>query len=291
MSLYPARFDYHLPTTIDETVAMLHDLEGAKVLAGGASLIPLMRLRLAAPRHLVDIGRLPGLDAIDERDGVLVIGSLVRQSALAASPAAARFGALRDAAAVIADPQIRNIGTVGGNLAHGDPANDDPAIMLALGASYEVVGPGGRRTIGAGAFHVDMLQTSLEPDELLVEIRVPIPPTRSGSAYVKFERQVGDLATAAAAAAVTLDGAGRVAAIAVGFTNLAPVPVRSDTVESALLGTIPDVAMLEKAVRHIPELDPWDDLRASTEVKRSMATAAARRSLSAALARARGTSG
>jgi carbon-monoxide dehydrogenase medium subunit len=288
--MYPARFDYHRPETLDEALALLAEHgDEAKILAGGASLIPLMKLRLAEPAHLVDIGGIPGLDGIDASNGSIELGALVREADLAGSPAAHRLPILADAAAVIADPLVRNVGTVGGNVAHGDPANDHPAVMLALDATYLVRGPSGVREIRASSFHLDLLQTALAPDEVLTAIRIPALPTRSGSAYVKFERQVGDYAIAAAAAIVELDGATiRTARLA--FTNLAPTPVRAGSIELALAGSpavAASVAAATKAFRD-DEIDPWDDLRGSAPVKRRMARAVAGRAIQLALARALG---
>jgi carbon-monoxide dehydrogenase medium subunit len=288
--MYPARFDYHRPATLDEAVAILagHPSE-AKVLAGGASLVPLMKFRLAEPGHLVDIGGIPGLDGMELAEGSTMIGALVREADLAGSEAAHRHPILGDAAAVIADPLVRNVGTVGGNVAHGDPANDHPAVMLALGATYLVLGPQGRREIPADAFHVDLLQTALEPDEILTAIRIPANGPGTGSAYVKFERQVGDFAIAAAAAVVHLSG-DTIREARVSFTNLAPRPVRSASIEAALAGapaTAPTVAAAVDGLRD-DELDPWDDLRGSVSVKQRMARAAARRAIERALARALG---
>jgi carbon-monoxide dehydrogenase medium subunit len=288
--MYPARFDYHRPATLDEALALLeeHGSE-AKVLAGGASLIPLMKLRLAEPAHLVDIGGIPGLHGIDAPNGSIRLGALVREADIAGSLAARRLPILADAAEVIADPLVRNVGTVGGNVAHGDPANDHPAVMLALDATYLVRGPAGVREIPASAFHIDLLQTALTPEEILTAIRIPAPPVRSGSAYVKFERQVGDYAMAAAAAVVELDGE-TIRSARLGFTNLAPTPVRAASIEAALAGAPATVASVAAAVHAFrdDEIDPWDDLRGSATVKRWMARAAATRALERALARAQG---
>ncbi len=294
--MYPAAFDYHAPATLDEALALLAELgPGAKLLAGGASLIPLMKLRLVEPGHLVDLGRVPGLDAVRELPGGgLEIGAMVRERDLARS-AAARLGVLADACRVIADPIVRNVGTVGGNLAHGDPANDHPAIMLALEASLVVRGPAGERVIPARDFHVDLLVTALEPDEVVTAIRIPAAALgpRTGSAYVKFERQVGDYAIAAAAAVVTLGANGRIERSAVGFTNLAPTPRRSAAIEAALVGAVPSAATIADAAAALAdgELEPWDDLRGTAAIKRAMARAAATRAITVALARATGTSG
>lgn len=285
--MYPPTFAYHAPTTLDEAVALLARLgPGAKLLAGGASLIPLMKLRLAEPSDLVDLGRIPGLDAIEDLDGHVRIGALVRQADLLVSPLARSLEIFRDACSVIADPSVRNVGTVGGNLAHGDPANDQPAIMLALEARLIARGPAGERVIAAADFNLDLLQVALAPDEVLTGIEVPMPIPGQGTAYIKFERQVGDFAIAAAAAVVVLDG-GRVTQARVAFTNLALTPVRSPAIEAALVGREPDATTIAEATRALVEIEPWSDLRATAEVKRAMARAAAERAIRLAVERAR----
>jgi carbon-monoxide dehydrogenase medium subunit len=288
--MYPARFDYHRPETLEEAVSLLAANPGeAKVLAGGASLVPLMKMRLAEPAHLVDIGGVPGLDGIRTDNGAVVLGALVREADLAGSEAAWRHPILADAAAVIADPLVRNVGTVGGNVAHGDPANDHPAVMLALDATYLVAGPTGSRAIPAAGFHLDLLQTALEPDEILTAIQLPAAGPATGSGYVKFERQVGDYAIAAAAAVVEV-GEGRIRLARVAFTNLAPTPVRSPSIEAALVGAPATPDSVQRAVEalRVDELDPWDDLRGTVTVKRRMARAAASRAIQRALLRATG---
>lgn len=284
--MYPPAFAYHAPATLDEAIGLLASLgPGAKVLAGGASLIPLMKLRLVEPTDLVDLGRIPGLATIGEVDGHARIGAMVRQADLQVSPLARSLHIFGDACAVIADPSVRNVGTVGGNLAHGDPANDHPAIMLALEARFVVRGPGGERTIEASEFNLDLMQVALEADEVLVAIDVPRARPGRGTAYVKFERQVGDFAMAAAAAVIGLAG-GLVNEARVTFTNLAPTPVRSPAIEAALIGHVPDPATIAEATRALVEIDPWADLRATADVKRAMARAVAERSIRLAVERA-----
>jgi carbon-monoxide dehydrogenase medium subunit len=286
--MYPPAFSYHAPATLDEALVLLAQLgPGAKVLAGGASLIPLMKLRLVEPSDLVDLGRIPGLASIEDVDGHVRIGAMVRQADLLTSSLAQTLEIFADACAVIADPSVRNVGTVGGNLAHGDPANDHPAIMLALDARIIARGPSGERTIPAADFNLDLLQVALEPDEILTGIEVPRLRPNQGTAYVKFERQVGDFAIAAAAAVIGLEG-GLVSDARVAFTNLGPTPVRSPAIEAALIGRMPDRATIAEAAQALVEIDPWADLRASVDVKWSMARAAAERSIRLAVERARG---
>src|SRR5438093_11609933 len=204
--MIPAAFEYHTPSTIGEATALLAKLgDDAKVLSRGQSLIPLMKLRLAGPAHLVDINAIPGLSGIRETDGFLRIGALTRESELEESELVrTRYPLLHDTSKVIADPVVRILGTVGGNLAHGDPANDHPATMLALGAEVVAVGPKGERRVPIASFFTGPFETSLKPDEILVEIRVPMPPAHSGGAYLKLERKVGDFATAAVATQLPL---------------------------------------------------------------------------------------
>jgi carbon-monoxide dehydrogenase medium subunit len=286
--MYPARFDYFRPTTLEAAIEILADRpHDTKVLAGGASLVPLMKLRLAEPARLVDIGAIAGLDGVSVSDGSIVIGALLREADLAASAAGRRLPILADAAGVIADPLVRNVGTVGGNVAHGDPANDHPAVMLALDATFLVRGPRGEREIPAASFHIGLLETALAADEILTAIRVDQPNVATGSAYVKFERQVGDYAIAAAAAVVTLDG-GVIHHARVAFTNLAVTAVRSPSIERALAGAPATVASVVAATDAFvdDEIDPWDDLRGTAIVKRRMARVAARRAIERALTRA-----
>src|SRR5439155_5386562 len=208
--MIPSAFDYHAPTSVPEAIALLTRFgDSAKVISGGQSLLPLLKLRLGTAEHLVDIGRIPGLEYVREEGGYLLIGGRTREAALERSEIVrTRFPILLDTARVIADPLVRNRATVGGNLAHGDPANDHPATMLALRAIVVAQGPDGERTIPIDRFFTGLFATALAADEILTEIRIPVPPNRSSGAYMKLERKVGDYATAAAAAQVTLDGAG-----------------------------------------------------------------------------------
>src|SRR5215475_1345238 len=195
--MIPAAFEYHAPTSLAEATGLLARLgDDAKVLSGGQSLIPLMKLRLASPPHVIDINGIPGLTGIREMDRVLRIGALTRESELEESALVRdRYPLLYETSRVIADPIVRNLATVGGNLAHGDPANDHPATMLALGADVVAVGPKGERRVPVASFFTGPFTTALKPDEIVVEIRVPVPRPRSGGAYVKMERKVGDFAT------------------------------------------------------------------------------------------------
>ena len=272
--MIPAPFEYHAPQTLAEAVALLaRHRDDAKVLSGGQSLLPLLKLRLGAAGHLVDIGRIPGLDAIAEADGHLRIGGRTRESDLERSELIhRRYPLLADAAAVIADPLVRNLATVGGNLAHGDPANDHPAAMLALGAQVVATGPRGERTIAIDDFFRGLFTTALEPDEILTEIRIPVPPPRSGGAYVKLERKVGDFATAAVAVQLTLAAGGEVARAGIALTNAGPMPVRAAEAERSLTGRQPTAEAIAEAARlAAAAAAPGADRRGSVEFKREMA--------------------
>jgi carbon-monoxide dehydrogenase medium subunit len=289
--MIPGPFDYHSPKSLSEAVGLLSQHRGkAKVLSGGQSLLPLLKLRLGSADHLVDIGRIPGLEYIKEEGGTLKIGGRTRESALEASDVVRKkYPILSDTAAVIADPIVRNLATVGGNLAHGDPANDHPATMLALGAQVVATGPKGERVIPIEKFFTGLFETALGPDEILTEIRVPAPPPRSGGAYVKLERKVGDFATAAAAAQVTLGVGGEVSRAGIALTNAGPTPVKAEAAERFLQGKKPDDAAIAEAARLASQsASPEADRRGSVEYKREMARVLTARALKRAVARAQG---
>ena len=284
--MIPAPFDYHAPTTLEEALAFLQShRDEAKVLSGGQSLLPLLKLRLGAAGHLVDIGRIPGLEYIKEEGGVLKIGGRTRESALEHSDLIrTKYPLLADTAAVIADPLVRNLATVGGNLAHGDPANDHPATMLALRAEVVATGPGGSRTIPIDQFFRGLFQTALEPDEILTEIRIPAPPPRSGGAYVKLERKVGDFATAATAVQVTLGAGGEVASVGIGLTNAGPTPIRASAAENLLTGKQPSAELIAEAARQAAAAtNPSADRRGAVGYKREMARVLTARALQRAI--------
>ena len=289
--MIPAAFDYHAPSTIGEATALLAKLgEDAKILSGGQSLIPLMKLRLASPPHVVDINGIPGLAYIREADGFLRIGGLTRESELEESDLVrSRYPLLHDTSKVIADPVVRNLATVGGNLAHGDPANDHPATMLALGAELVVVGAKGERRIPIGSFFTGPFTTSLKPDEILVEIRIPTPPARSGGAYLKLERKVGDFATAAVAAQLTLNANGGCEEVGIGLTNVGLTPIKATKAEATLKGKSPDEATIKRAAELAAEAaEPAEDLRGSVEYKKDLVRVLTARALRKALERAGG---
>jgi carbon-monoxide dehydrogenase medium subunit len=287
--MIPAAFEYHRPSTLQDAVALLGRLgDEAKILAGGQSLIPLMKLRLASPRHVVDLNRISGLGAIAEHSGTLVIGALVRESELEASELVRRrLPILADACRVIADPLVRNLATVGGNLAHGDPANDHPAAMLALEAEVVAVGPQGSRRIPVAELFTGPLETALRPGEILTEIHIPLPPPRSGGAYLKLERKVGDFATAAVGVQITLAGGDACARAGIGLTNVGPTPIKARRAEALLKGRrLDDAAIREAAAAAAGESDPAEDLRGSVAYKRDLVRVLTTRALRRALERA-----
>ena len=310
--MIPPQFDYHAPGALDEALGLLGELDDAKVMSGGQSLLPMMKLRLASPAHIIDIGRIPGLDTIEERDGCLRIGALVTEAQLEESAAVAeRYPIILDTARVIADPLVRNRATVCGNLAHGDPANDHPATMLALRAHVVATGPGGERTIGIDDFFHGLFMTALGEDEILTEIHVPVPSAHSGGAYVKLERKVGDYAVAGVAVQLTLDDDGEVTRAGVGLTNLGFAPIRASAAEDVLTGATlvaqggfrGAIDRVRDAITRAPDADeviaaaaqaaadaadPVEDRRGSVEYKRNMARVLTARAIRTALARAGG---
>jgi aerobic carbon-monoxide dehydrogenase medium subunit len=289
--MIPAPFDYHRPATLPEAIALLQQHgDQAKVLSGGQSLLPLLKLRLGATGHLVDIGRIPGLEYIKEEDGFLKIGGRTRESELERSAIVeSKYPILHDTARVIADPLVRNRATVGGNLAHADPANDHPATMLALGAEVTATGAKGPRTIPIEQFFTGLFSTALAPDEILTEIRIPIPPPRSGGAYVKLERKVGDFATAAAAVQVTLGAGGEIERAGIGLTAAGPMPIKATEAEKFLLRKQPDAAAIAEASRlAAAATSPTADRRGAVEYKRQMARVLTARALTRAIERAGG---
>lgn len=288
--MIPAAFEYEAPTELAQAIERLARSGGeAKVLAGGQSLIPLMKFRLAQPARIIDLNRIPGLAYVRE-NGDLRIGALTRETELEESAVIrARYPIVADTAAVIADPLVRNLATVGGNVAHADPANDHPATLLALRASVVARGPRGERVIPIDDFFVDTFTTSLAPDEIVTEIRVPRAQAQSGGAYMKVERKVGDFAIVGVAAHILLDGKGNVAAAGIGLTNVGPTAIRARRAEEALRGRAPD----EKAIAAAAEAaaadsQPVADLRGPVEYKRDVVRVLTTRALRRAVARAKG---
>ena len=288
--MIPPEFDYHAPASLDEAVELLGSLDDPKVLSGGQSLLPMLKLRLASPANIIDIGRIPGLDGISEEEEVLRIGALVTEAELERAPeVAARYPILLDTARVIADPLVRNRATICGNIAHGDPANDQPATMLALGAEVVATGPDGERTIAIDDFFHGFFMTALSPGEILTELRIPAPPTRSGGAYMKLERKVGDFAVAGVAVQLALADDGTVTSAGIGLTNLGIAPIRASEAEEALTGRAPDAgAIADAAAAAADAADPIADRRGSVEYKRNMARVLTGRAIAQALRRTGG---
>ena len=282
--MYPVPFEYHRAGSVEEAVALLGRFgESAKLIAGGHSLLPLMKLRLAEPRHLVDIRRIPALSGVREEDGALIIGAATPHQVLERSPIVQkRLPIVSEAAAQIGDVQVRNMGTIGGSLAHADPAADLPAVMLALGAELTAVGPKGKRTVPVDGFFVKLFTTTLDPGEVLTEVRIPLPEAGSGGAYAKFPHPASRYAVVGVAAVVTVSG-GKISAARVAITGVGAKPVRATGAEGALVGKGIDAKVVGAAadrvvdgltVRSDPRMDPdyWKAL-AVTYTRRAVATA------------------
>ena len=289
--MIPRSFEYFSPHTLEEAITLLQKLgPEAKLLSGGQSLIPMMKLRLVSPEYIVDINRIPGLDYITESDGHLLIGALTREHQLESSAVVnTKFPIISDTAKVIADPLVRSQATVCGNLAHGDPANDHPATMLALGATVVATGPKGQREIPIADFFPGLFTTALEPEEILTEIKIPFPPPRSGGAYLKLERKVGDFATAGVAIQITLDDSDTCTRAGIGLTNVGMTPIKAKQTEAFLLGKKLDDATIQQAAGlAASESQPMDDIRGSADYKRDLVRVLTARALGTALNRAKG---
>lgn len=290
--MFPGSFDYLAAHSINEVVALLdRHGEDAKVLAGGQSLIPLLRFRLASPALLIDINRINGLEYLRETNGTLHIGALTRESELDnSSLIRERYPILYETSVVVADPVVRNWATVGGNIAHADPANDHPATMLAMGARIVAVGPAGERVLPIEEFFTDIpFETALRPNELLTELRVPASVQGSGGAYFKLERKVGDYAIAGVAAYITLDSNGNVSYAGIGLTNVGQAPIKARNAEQALLGNpLNDASIHQAADLAAAATQPISDTRGPADYKRDMVRTLAVRALRKALARATG---
>ena len=287
--MIPPPFEYLSPNQVSEAISLLQKHgEEAKILAGGHSLIPAMKLRFAMPEYLIDISGIDGLEYIREEDGQLKIGAMTRESSLEESNLIKdNYPLLLDTVKMIADPQVRNMATVGGNLAHGDPANDHPATMIALGASVVVEGPNGSREIGIDDFFTDFFTTALEDNEILTEIRIPASQPGSGGAYQKIERKVGDYAAAAVACQLSLEADGKIQQIGIGLTNVGPVPIRSVGAEGNLRGKTPDDSLIQESGRlAAEECNPVDDLRGSAGYKRDLVNELTQRAIKISIERA-----
>jgi aerobic carbon-monoxide dehydrogenase medium subunit len=270
--MYPGRFEYHAPATLDEALAALDRYgDEANVLAGGQSLIPLMKLRFASPRALVDINRVPGLDGLAEEGGELRIGALVRhKDCERATLLGGRWGVLGDAAPQISDPLVRNLGTVAGSLAHADPQGDWGSALMAAGARVVARGSGGAREIALDELFEGPFTTTLEPTEVITEVRVPDPGPKAGGTYLKLERKVGDFATVAVAVHVSFSD-GAVGRAGIALTGVGPRNLRARAAEEALSGTTLDDEAIGEAGRLAAEAaEPRDDMRGSADYKRNV---------------------
>lgn len=288
--MIPGTFDYHAPSSLDEAIALLAELgDEARVLAGGHSLLPMMKLRFAEPGHLVDLNGIEALRFIRESGDELHIGAMTTENELIASDLLwRRCPLIPDAATNIADPQVRNRGTIGGDIAHGDPGNDHPAIMMAVGASFVLQGLGGERTLPATEFFLGTYFNALELGEILREIRVPAFPAGTGYAYEKFKRKTGDWATAATAVVLEMDG-GICRKASIALTNLGPTALKAEDAEQALVGTAVGDAEIEQAAQSAMAVcEPAEDLRGDIAYKTHMAGEMTRRAIRTALERAKG---
>jgi carbon-monoxide dehydrogenase medium subunit len=287
--MIPGSFAYHRPSSVNEAVALLTDLgDDARAIAGGHSLIPMMKLRLATPGHLVDLGGIAELKGIHAENGDIVIGAMTTQHELIGSDLlSAKLPILREAALLIADPQVRYLGTLGGNVANGDPGNDMPAVMLCLGAGYDVVGPRAARRIAARDFYQGAYFTALEPGEIVSAVRIPVPAAGHGYAYEKLKRKIGDYATAAAAVVLTMNG-DRVATCSIGLTNVAETPLWAEEAAKIIAGSTLDGATVKKAVAAAEAItSPASDGRGPAAYRTKMAGVMLARALARAQTRAR----
>ena len=287
--MYPAQTTYHRASSVAEAVQLLTDNEGAKVLAGGHSLIPMMKLRLAAPEVLVDIGRIESLKGIQAGDGGLCIGALTTFAEIASSVLVRQHApVLAEAAALVGDPTVRNRATIGGNVSHGDPASDSPTVLTALGAVLNVTGPGGDRSIDVADFPTGLLENALNEDEVLTSVSVPSLPAGSGSAYVKFPHPASRYSVVGAAVIVNVEG-GRCASARVAVGGVETTPTRAQSVEAALVDSdLSDAALDAAAASLANDLtgDPMSDIFASAEYRQAMAAVYTRRALGVAVSRA-----
>ena len=288
--MIPGSFDYHRPTSLSDAVALLSSLDAdARVIAGGHSLIPMMKLRLATPSHLVDLAAVGELKGVSEVGGEIVIGAMTTQHDLIASEVlASQLPILRETSLLIADPQVRYLGTLGGNVANGDTGNDMPALMMTLGAVYILLGKAGERRVAARDYYQGAYATAARPDEILTKVVIAPPPAGHGYAYEKLKRKVGDYATAAAAVILTVSN-GAVATCAIGLTNVADSALFASAAAQAVIGSRMDKAALAQASAAAEAItSPAADGRGSSEYRRKMAGVMTARALSRAFARAKG---
>jgi aerobic carbon-monoxide dehydrogenase medium subunit len=288
--MIPGAFAYHRPTSVKEAVGLLAQFgDDGRALAGGHSLIPMMKLRLATPANLIDLAAIAELKGIRTDGNDIVIGAMTTQHELLGSDVlGARLPILGETSAQVADPQVRYVGTLGGNVANGDPGNDMPAVMMCLNATYHVMGKNGERRIAARQFYQGAYFTSLEPGDVLTAVRIPVPPAGHGYAYEKLKRKIGDYATAAAAVVLTMSG-GKVGACSIGLTNVAETPLWAEESSKILIGSALDVATVKKAVAAAEAITaPAEDARGPAQYRTKMAGVMLTRALARAKSRARG---
>ena len=288
--MIPGSFTYHRPSSVQEAVGLLAKFgDDGRALAGGHSLIPMMKLRLATPAHLVDLAGISGLKGIRADGNDIVISAMTTQHDVIGSEVlAAKIPILRETSLLIADPQVRYVGTLGGNVANGDPGNDMPAVMICLGATYHVMGKSGERRVAAREFYQGAYFTALEVGDVLTAVRIPVPVAGHGSAYEKLKRKIGDYATAAAAVVLTISG-GRVASCSIGLTNVAETPLWAEEASKILIGSALDSATVKKAVAAAEAItSPATDARGPAAYRSKMAGVMLARALARAKLRARG---
>lgn len=288
--MIPPSFQYHAPSSVDDAIAILSQYgDEAKLLAGGHSLLPMMKLRFAEPEHLVDINNIDSLKGIREENGSIIIGAMTSESELIASALLQeKCPLLPEAAKLIADPQVRNRGTIGGDIAHGDPGNDHPALMLALGARFTLVGPNGSREVDAIDFFLGTFYTALEADEIMTEIRIAPQASNTGASYHKLKRKTGDFATAAAAAVIQMSG-NTCQSARISLTNLGATALRVNEAEAVLVGQVINDDLINQAAAKAMEIcDPAEDLRGDVEYKTHMGGEMTRRAIRDAIKRAGG---
>jgi aerobic carbon-monoxide dehydrogenase medium subunit len=286
--MIPGAFAYHRPSSVKEAVGLLADLgEDARAIAGGHSLIPMMKLRLATPSHLVDLGSVTDLKGIRADGSDIVVGATTTQHELIGSdPLSKKLPILGETSLLIADPQVRYVGTLGGNVANGDPGNDMPAVMMCLNAIYHVAGKTGQRNIAARDFYKGAYLTTLNPGEIVTAIRIPVPPAGHGYAYEKLKRKIGDYATAAAAVVLTMSG-GKVATCSIGLTNVAETPLWAEEAAKIVTGSTLDAATVKKAVAAAEAItSPASDGRGPAAYRTKMAGVMLSRALVSAKQRA-----
>ncbi len=288
--MYPSAFDYYRPSTIDEVIKLLKENPEGKIIAGGHSLLPMMKLRLASPASLIDIGKVEGLSGITSRNGDVVVGATTTYASILTSDVmSSTLPIMTEAANVVGDIQVRNRGTLGGSISHADPAADFPAVLLALNATVKAVGPNGERSIGVDDFFVDMFTTSLDPEEVVTEVSIPKPQGKTGMAYEKFSHPASGYAVVGVAAVVTLGDEGKVASARVAVTGAGPIATRANGTESTLTGQEPSAENVKSAAEKASDgITFLGDIHAGEEYRAHLTRVFTERALNKAIERARG---